>query len=81
MKRIFTQTVSGRYKAGQIRDWPMSTWSGLANSLHMDLDEFSRSWAEKMFVEGIEEGSSLSDTLLKRGPGRPRKEESNASTR
>lgn len=69
MKRVFTQTVSGRYKVGMIKDWPMSTWNGLAESLHMPLDEFSRAEPEKMFI-GVEES-----VPFKRGPGRPRKEE------
>lgn len=51
MKRIFTQTVSGRYKRGQVRDWPMSTWNGLSNSLKMDLDSFTKPKADETFVE------------------------------
>ena len=78
MKRIFTQTVSGRYKQGQIRDWPMSTWNGLANSLKMDLDDFSNPRPDETYVaigSTPDDRRSIWKTPDERVSGRPRKDD------
>jgi hypothetical protein len=70
MKRVFTQTVSARYKVGQIRDWPMPTWNGIAESLKMALDKFTNPLTDSTFV-AVEEGSSVP---TKRNAGRSEKD-------
>lgn len=75
MKRVFTQTISDRYKVGMIKDYPMTTWNGFADSLGVPLDEFSKPQPEQSFVGGVEGSSMVDNMIQKRGPGRPRKEE------
>lgn len=41
MQRIFTKDV-GRYKKGEVRDYPNATWQNLSRSLKQKLDDFSR---------------------------------------
>ena len=64
MKRTFTRDC-GRFKKGEVRDYPASVWKNIAESLNSDLDEFS-----------ISDASMVKQMLIKdeakRGPGRPR---------
>jgi len=41
MERIFTKDL-GRYKVGDIRDYPIPTWQQMARSAGTDMDKFSR---------------------------------------
>lgn len=69
MKRVFTQTISERYKVGTIKDYPMTTWNWMANGMKMHLDEFTQPRPDETFVQ-----------LETRVPGRPRKEGSYAAS-
>lgn len=42
MQRIFTKTI-GRYKAGDIYDWPRVTWEHFARSVNQSLSAFTES--------------------------------------
>jgi hypothetical protein len=54
MKRVFTKTVSPRYEAGQIHDWPMTTWNGVADSVRMALDTFTKPVTDSTFIDVAE---------------------------
>lgn len=41
MERIFTETI-GRFHKGAIRDFPRSTWQGIAESAGKKLDLFTK---------------------------------------
>lgn len=41
MERIFTRNV-GRFKAGEVRDYPAQTWATLAANANMSLSAFSK---------------------------------------
>lgn len=42
MKRQFTMNVGKRFRTGDIRDYPATTWSDIANTVGAGLDEFTR---------------------------------------
>jgi len=48
MERVFTTDIRNqhgdvKYRAGAKRDWPKSTWEGLAKGLGLSLDEITAS--------------------------------------
>lgn len=49
MERAFTKPM-GHYKAGEIHDWPITTWQHIADHEGVRIAEFSR--AVKEVVEG-----------------------------
>jgi hypothetical protein len=41
MQRIFTKDI-GRFKKGEVREYPKQVWEGIARSAKMKLDEFTK---------------------------------------
>ena len=41
MERVFTEDVGSRYKAGEIRDYPLPTWIDIGRAIDKEFDAFS----------------------------------------
>lgn len=41
MERVFTEDVGSRYKAGEIRDYPLPTWLDIGRVIGKEFDAFS----------------------------------------
>lgn len=42
MVRMFTTDIGTRFKVGDVRDFPQTTWKQIAASAGQELEEFSR---------------------------------------
>lgn len=65
MQRVFQRDV-GRWKAGEIRDYPLGVWRDIARDAHADLDTITKTLEE-----------AVKPAPIKRGGwplGKPRKE-------
>jgi len=51
MQRMITAEIGGRFRVGDILDYPRETWTGIAKSVKKKLDKFSAPLSE--IGEGI----------------------------
>lgn len=82
MRRVITQNLGKRLIVGKVYNFPNQTWEDIARAAKMDLDEFSEmaDVAASRSITGLSPQIKIKqpfvDQQTRRGPGRPRLNES-----
>lgn len=71
MMRVFLQD-SGRYRRGEVHDWPKGTWQGISPRWEQ-ISKPVQEVLDKRLTEAELAEIDEAEPVIRRGPGRPRK--------